>query len=579
MNYKSYTSAYRGENSEIGTAFSNVSGERVIIITMFRPSYLAISTKNQLENLYNFLELEDDKEKTRIMLKDVSGKEFEHFAESTQSDKGIKVQIALEILKKMLRYDEFPNSVKFQLVQDDQIRIHESGVYLREVVNFTNHDPITDQDIIASIGNMLCRLLPDLDGAEATLLEQMKLGNNDFYSIADVYSAFRDVFIYKIPAQLEKRIYFSLKGGETIDGHAVDEFIRQEETRRLELAKQREEISREYKIDAFEQKIENQTKYSESIDTDGFESKELKLEKDQTKQLPGEVDEFEIIRTIQPKTIDLNEVTNEITNNLQNIVDEFNKYGKQKIDDESAEEAGDKEAKATETAASDDPAADDAVITNRKNKKKKNRNKRKNKKIIETEKLESFADEALESLSEIQDDDLQKTTALDEVDKDSPFHIYRHFETSKLEDGDTSDLDEFYKVMDNLGNKNSRAKKIAGITLIAVFICAIFVIALMYFKALSQPIVPGFTLTSPTVKTIQCTNDSLGKMKISKCLWKVYNDGQLLAESEGNSVSFSFENVGKYEIHMILIDKDGKELEPIVKTYNHTHDVTEPSNP
>ncbi len=483
----------------------------------------------------------------------------------------------------MLRYDEFPNSIKFLLIQDDQLLLNENGIYLREIVNYTDHSPVSDSDIVASIGILLGRLLPDLDGAEATLIEQMKLGNNNFYSIADVYAAFRDVFIYKVPAQLEKRVYFSVKGGEVIDSKAVDEFIRQEEIKQLELAKRREEISLGYKIDAFEQKIENQTNYSVSIDTDGFENRELLLDDAATKQIPSEIDEFEIIRSVQPKTIDLNEVTSEITSSLQNIVDEFHKYGKQRLDDSSKPQGEDAQ---NENAA---PTTEENIETNadsdkenskqsRKSKKRRNKEKNKNKKLIETEKLESFADEALESIDSMKDEGLLKTTALDEIDKDSPFYIYRNFETSKLDAEDTSDLDEFYKTMDSFGNKNNKFKKIAYAAAVIIFLAATFTLSLLYFRALNQAIVPSFKISSPTLKTVQCENDSQGSLKIAKCVWRIYHDGQMLAESEGDTVSFSFENIGEYEIHMIIIDKEGNELEPVVKIHNYTHDVTEPSN-
>lgn len=331
MTYRSYIAEFRSNTAEIGTALSNVDDAKVIVITMFRPSYLAISTKNQLDNLYNFLYLDEDQEKTRIVLKYVEGRLFSQFIHSTNTNKELRVQIALELLKKLLRYDEFPNSVKIKLIEEDQILLNENGVYLREIVNFTDHALVSGKEVVAALGELISTLLPSLSGAEATLVDQMRNGNNEFTSIADVYSAFRDVFIYQIPAKLEKRIYIYRSDGDVIDGPVVDEFLRQEEYKRLENEKKREEMRRDYKIDAFEQKIANQTDFSNNIDIAGFENKEIRLEETGTKRILTGMDDFEILRAAQPKTIDLNRVGKDITDSLQDIVDEITVFSKKKV--------------------------------------------------------------------------------------------------------------------------------------------------------------------------------------------------------------------------------------------------------
>ncbi len=332
MTYRTYSREYRSESAEIGTAISNIDNENVIIITMFRPALIARSTKELLENLYNYLDFKEDQEKARLILKNVEGRSFEQFVTSTTITKEFRVQIAFELLKKMLRYDEFPNAIKYALIDDEQILFNENGVYLREIVNFTDNERISDRDIIKSLGAILSRLLPNLEGAEATLIEQIAKGIGGFYTIADVYSAFRDVFIYEIPAKLEKRIYIYPKNGEVIDGNSVDEFLRKEELRQLENMRLAEEQRVREKINSFDEKIANQTDISLNITSDGFTNQEINLTNKNTKQIVDGTAEFEFIRSVQPKTININEVKKEITSSLQEIVDEYKNYGKQKIE-------------------------------------------------------------------------------------------------------------------------------------------------------------------------------------------------------------------------------------------------------
>lgn len=337
MTYRSYVTEFKSGSAEIGTAVSNVDDTRIIVITMYRPSYLALSTKNQLDNLYNFLFLEEDEEKAKIILKTVEGRSFEHFIHSTNSEKNLRIQITLELLKKMLRYDEFPNSVKLMLIAEDQVLLNENGVYLRELVNYTSHTPVTEKQIVASLGATISKLLPNLEGTEAVLIDQMVRGNNNFRTIADVYSAFRDVFIYRIPASLEKRIYIYKADEEAVDADSVDQFLKQEEMKRIQQEQRREELRREYKIDEFERKIANQTELSyEMSNRYGFDHEEIRLSADETQKILPGMNDFDIIRSVQPKTIDLKQVQKDISDSLDEIVSEFTNYGKRRSVDTGA---------------------------------------------------------------------------------------------------------------------------------------------------------------------------------------------------------------------------------------------------
>ncbi|MDO4754174.1 MAG: hypothetical protein Q4A41_04145 [Bacillota bacterium] len=579
---------FRSESAEIGTAVSNIDDTGVIIITMYRPSYLALSTKNQLDNLYNFLSLEEDQEKTRIILKNVDGRLFEHFINSTSAEKNIRIQIALELLKKMLRYDEFPNSVKLMLIAEDQILLNENGVYLRELVNYTSHTTVSDKEIVASLGNTIAKLLPNLEGAEAILIDQMIQGNNNFYSIADVYSAFRDVFIYQIPASLEKRIYVYRQDEDIIDAESVDEFLRTEETRRLEQEKKREELRREHKIDEFEQKIANQTDYSVGLDTDGFESKEVRLESKETKKILDSMEDFEIVRAVQPKTIDLNQISKDITNSLDEIVNEFTNYGKQKIEDEQLAEP-------EHTSSHDDLIETETIESDQaskaKNKEGRKAKKRKNKKHMSlTEALDDFADDALKAADMIEEDDQKHkqedgrnsvpetpshTQRLDADDEDSPIFKFNEYDTNILDDESASDLDRFYKRMDDLDNdnKNRKIRQIVAIALSTIFLVAVFVIAFFFFRDSRQPIVPGFDIKMTSLSNVQCVNTSSGQNKITKYHWQVYQGSMLLAEENIAEPQFNFKAPGKFTIKMTATDRDGKVYETIEKTVEITFEV------
>lgn len=684
MDYRSYVLEYRTDTAEIGTAVLNDSDSTpVVVITMFRPSYLKRSTKVQLENLYNFVHMTEDVEKTRIILNLVEGRLLDQFLSSTKSDKDLRVQIALEMLKKMLRYDEFPNSIKLSLIQDDQVVLNEEGVALRELVNFTNSDLVDDKDIVTSLGNTLYKIIPELEYTEATLIDQMRNGNNDFFSIASVYEAFRDVFIYKKPAQLEKRIYIYREGEEVINPETVDEYIRNEEQKRLDREVQREEMRRDYKINAFEQKIEKQTELAVEMETGGFEASEVSLSEDGSAEdqepITSALNDFEILRATQPRTIDLNQIGDEITSSFRQLVSEYDherkvpvessilpdgadladkqgaaradaeaegpedsepdmaarstdvlhteesdaegaRHGEEHLDgsrdgdareEKSYEELGDTDeimknvqiarpdTEVLDFAASgsqgseeidveeidisneeDFEEADSGFITDFDDEEEEKPAKklgRKAKKRLKKSAQESFEElDIEEEEEEYINDGFTKTMGLE--DEDPFFKEYKHEQTTKLDDEKAKDISEFYSKMNTIG-RDGRSKssvKIAIGVIIAIVMIVIFAVSFHFFKIWREPVVPNFSISQSSLTSVQCVNESSGINKIKEYNWEVYLNDQLLAESQGTAPTFTFSTPNTYEIHLTVVDKDGKVYGPIIKNFELKFEISNP---
>lgn len=277
MTYRSYELEYKNNVAEIGTAISNADDSLLIVITMYRPTTLSLATREQLENLYNFIVVRRDEEKTRIVLKSVEGRPFAKFVDSTMLDHETRIQLALELLKKLLRYDSFPNAIKAKLIDEEQICVNKDGVWLREIVNFTTRNTVTDKEIVAMIGGVLRKLLPECNEIENALISQMENQQGEFYSINDAYEAFRDVFIYELPIELETRIYVYKKGGPEIDSGVVDAYITE---KRENLRKEKQKIAEEKRIEEqrkFNEKIDQQAEFTFETTSPGVRVKEIPL--------------------------------------------------------------------------------------------------------------------------------------------------------------------------------------------------------------------------------------------------------------------------------------------------------------
>lgn len=290
MLYRSYVSEYKTDVVEVGTAVSNTDHQPVIVITMFAPSCLALTTREHLTYLYNFLDLREDDEKTRIILRRTEGRPLVRFVESTKLDHEMRVQIALEFLKKIVVYDVFPNSIKKKLLSEDQVFLNEDGVQLQEIVNYTNREPVSDQEVIARIGHILSILLPDSNEVELALINQMR-HSREYATIREAYEAFRDVFVYQVPVTLEQRIIVNSASLPKITSEMIDSYQAEQEQRRrneerlaeerrLRELKAEEERLRAQQFQEFNEKIEYQTKMSltnADFAPSAFREKEISL--------------------------------------------------------------------------------------------------------------------------------------------------------------------------------------------------------------------------------------------------------------------------------------------------------------
>lgn len=541
MTYRSYCLEYRSNAAEIGTAISNEDDSQVIVITMYRPTALSISTKSQLDNLYNFLFLREDNEKTRILLKHIEGKPFDKFVDSTTLDHGTRVQIALELLKKLLRYDNFPNSIKQQLIDEDQIIFRPDGVWFREIVNYTDKTTISDKEIVSMLGKLLRVLLPDSNEVEIALISQMENRNNDFYTIEEAYTAFRDVFIYSVPATVEKRFYIYNEDGPAISADDVNAFIiEREKQKTAELQR----IKTEKILDEFEelnQKINHEAEVTIASTNHELSIKEVPLSNSDPTDLDQiSFTDFELSGISIKKAIDNNkkkvqETTATITSSLKNLFDGI----KTNTD----------ELKILPNSGDEIETPEETTFD---------------------QKLDSWLDPQEDESPKNIEESTQKKEQHNNHESDQEIDEFIQGSTGRYEElqDEMGDLDDFYARIEQDELRKNRNKRIITISVIAALLIAVLFFSALVWKKSFEQVEPRFSYFKETKSVVKFENNSKGVSKTQSYIWEIYFNDKLLEEVERKEISFAFKQEGLYKITLVAIGKDGQRYGPYELDYN-----------
>lgn len=263
MKYSRYKEIYNDGTLAFSKAAHGDDFLPVIIITMYSPGYLSAACKEHLYDLYNFVEFFQYDDKCQVVVQEKLGTKLRKFLVKTELDYDMRVQLAHELLKKIVPYDKFPNAIKKQLINEEQILVTQKGIYLREIADYTDHDYISDKEIVAEIGKVLNMILFDAESYEYMLMDQMIRGKTELTSIKSVFRAFRNVFIYENPLEeVPQRFILNDKRKPAINQYDVEVFLNEQERQRLEIEKEKERQKIQDEESIFNAKIEEQTSHT-----------------------------------------------------------------------------------------------------------------------------------------------------------------------------------------------------------------------------------------------------------------------------------------------------------------------------
>lgn len=203
--FKSWKLLYEDESQCFSKAIYEIDQSPVFLITIFNPEALAIATKHMLnEHLYNFLGLIEDEGRIHLVLKAISGKSIKKVMRTMPLSYEERIELAYAYLKKIERYDVFPDAIKIQLLDEEQLLIAEESIAFRELIDFTLQTTYSTLEVMKQLGVILDIILYDANGYQNQFIDNLLRCKHGYSTLTEVKRHFKDVFIFEKPEALDK---------------------------------------------------------------------------------------------------------------------------------------------------------------------------------------------------------------------------------------------------------------------------------------------------------------------------------------------------------------------------------------
>jgi hypothetical protein len=114
-----------------------------------------------------------------------------------------RVQMVYDWLKSLIVYEQFPDAIKIQLVDVDQIAVVEDQLKSRELIDFSNEKSVELTEVFGQIGMTIEKVLFDSKGYHSEFIDNLLIGTHSIFSFNLLRKQFKDIFIYEKSDALE----------------------------------------------------------------------------------------------------------------------------------------------------------------------------------------------------------------------------------------------------------------------------------------------------------------------------------------------------------------------------------------
>ena len=203
--FKSWKLLYEDDDMCFSKAIDSTNQMPVFFISIFSPENVSIATRHLIEgHLYNYIGLIEEDGKLHLVLKQQHGSSLTKLLKSTALNYEDRIQLIYEYLKLIIPYDEFPDAIKIQLLDEDQLLITDEGLTFRELIDYTASEKYTENEHFKQLGRTIDRVLNDAEGFHSQFIDNLIIGNHTYATLESLKNHYKDVFIFEKPEALEK---------------------------------------------------------------------------------------------------------------------------------------------------------------------------------------------------------------------------------------------------------------------------------------------------------------------------------------------------------------------------------------
>ncbi|HSN66206.1 MAG TPA: hypothetical protein VLS94_06170, partial [Fusibacter sp.] len=206
--FKSWKLLYEDHDLCFSKAVNKNDASNVFFITFFDPDKMSVATRHLLEDhLHNYISLVEEDGKLHLILKAHEGRAIHKFIKHSKLDYDDRVQIVYEYFKLIEKYDAFPDPIKVQLLDEEQLLISDDGLAFRELIDYAPTHVYSNKDVFKQLGKTMDLILQDAEGYHSQFIDNLILGNHNYDSLKAAKNHFKDVFIFEKPDALESISY------------------------------------------------------------------------------------------------------------------------------------------------------------------------------------------------------------------------------------------------------------------------------------------------------------------------------------------------------------------------------------
>lgn len=186
--------------------------EVVVINILHKDKVSPTISKSQFpKGLNNLIHLEDTDNDLIVVTEYKEGTPLESYLKFFDTTVKHKINLVYEFLTKIVKYDNFHNSIKNILIDESQILIKDDELYFNELM-FLDEDfdkSIEFKVIALKLGELIEKIVFSLEPEEdkdnyrasqsiLKLINELKNDNHNYQNIHTIYNAFRKIYIYEI---------------------------------------------------------------------------------------------------------------------------------------------------------------------------------------------------------------------------------------------------------------------------------------------------------------------------------------------------------------------------------------------
>ncbi|MCD4713491.1 MAG: hypothetical protein K8R73_09445 [Clostridiales bacterium] len=189
---------YEDDTQCFSSATDKETENEVVVITHYQPDSLTRTVRHLLkDHLHNVLDTIEDDNGFHIIFKKLGGSTLKKYLKQNQINYETRVQMVYDWLKSLIIYEQFPDAIKIQLVDVDQIAVVDHQLKSRELIDYSNEDSVELTEVFGQIGMTIEKVLYDSKGYHSEFIDNLLIGTHSIFSFNLLRKQFKDIFIYE----------------------------------------------------------------------------------------------------------------------------------------------------------------------------------------------------------------------------------------------------------------------------------------------------------------------------------------------------------------------------------------------